>query len=362
MKKTWLSLLTVLFIGTALSAQTKIIYHDAHEFPIIGKYHGEDNYNRFPAKFKATLRPEVWSLGRNSAGMAVRFRSNASTIAAKWRVLNNAVMGHMAPTGIKGLDLYAFVNNKWQFVNSGIPKGEYSFQSTLLKDGDTTWREYLLYLPLYDGVDSLAIGVNENAIIEKPQQQLLLDKKPIVYYGSSIAQGACATRPGLAYTNILSRQLQRTIINMGFSGQGKFETNVGEAICETDPALLVIDCNPNTAVEEIHERAVKLVQQLRQCKPQTPILLVENYMYENAYFEKGKQELAISKRTELKKAYNDLRAAGVKNLHYMKGEGFLGDDHEGTVDGVHPTDIGMERFAAHILPVLKKLLRPGPGL
>nr|WP_295874864.1 SGNH/GDSL hydrolase family protein [uncultured Chitinophaga sp.] len=358
MNKTMLSLMALLMYCGSLFAQTPtLVYHDAMTFPVIGKYHTEPNYNRLPAKYEKTVRPAVWALSRNSAGVAIRFRTNATTIGARWKVLNNNSMNHMTATGIRGLDLYALVNDQWQFVNSAIPGNDARSEKTILKKGDGAWREYVLFLPLYDGVDSLSIGVNTGAVIEKPQRSLLMDKKPIVYYGSSIAQGGCATRPGMAYTNILVRQLQRPIINLGFSGNGMFETAVGEAICETDPSLIVIDCNPNTSPELIHERAVKLVEQIRACKPQTPVLLVENYMYEHAYFEKDIHDIVFRKRAELKKAYNDLKKAGVKSLHYISGEGFLGADHEGTVDGVHPTDVGMERFAAHIFPTLRKLTK-----
>ncbi|MBC9929569.1 SGNH/GDSL hydrolase family protein [Chitinophaga qingshengii] len=359
MNKTMLSLTALLLCCCSLFAQTPtpLVYHDAMEFPVIGKYHGEHNYNRLPAKYEKTVRPVVWNLSRNAAGIAIRFRTNATTIGARWKVLNNTSLNHMTATGVRGLDLYALVGDKWQFVNSAIPENSFNSERTILKKGDGAWREYVLFLPLYDGVDSLAIGVNAGAAIEKPQQSLLMDKKPIVYYGSSIAQGGCATRPGMAYTNILARQLQRPIVNLGFSGNGMFETAVGEAICETDPSLIVIDCNPNTAPELIHERAVKLVEQIRACKPQIPLLLVENFTYEHAYFEKDIMDIVYRKRAELKKAYDDLKKAGVKNLHYLGGEGFLGDDHEGTVDGVHPTDVGMERFAAHIYPTLRKLTK-----
>ncbi len=360
-------LLPAILLSTMLQAQTNLakpkttfIYHDAMEFPVIDKYHQEHNYNRLPEKFKATVRPEVWALSLNSAGIAIRFRSNASSISAKWKVKNNASMNHMTATGIKGLDLYALVNNNWQFVNSGIPDNSGSSERTLLNGEQSVEREYLLFLPLYDGVDSLSIGVNTGAEITQPARQLLLEKKPIVYYGSSIAQGGCASRPGMAYTNILVRKLQRPVINFGFSGNGMFETNVGEALCETDPALFVIDCNPNTTPDLIHERAVKLVQQIRTCKPGVPILLVENFMYESAFFTPSVKEIALKKQAELKKAYADLQKLGMKNLYYMTGENFIGEDHEGTVDGVHPTDVGMERFAAHILPTLQKLTKGRP--
>ncbi|MCW3466794.1 SGNH/GDSL hydrolase family protein [Chitinophaga nivalis] len=354
------SLTVLCFTGLSLYAQTSapaLNYHDARNFPVINQYHQEPNFNRLPASYKATVRPAVWALSMNSAGIAIRFRSNATNITARWKVMHNANMAHMTATGVKGLDLYALVNNQWQFVNSGIPEGSFNFQRTLLQDGDPGWREYLLFLPLYDGVDSLSIGIENGAEITAPQQLPLSDKQPIVYYGSSIIQGGCASRPGMAITNILTRRLQRPVINLGFSGNGMFESAVGAAICETKPALLIIDCNPNTAVELIHERAVKLVQQLRACHPTVPVLLVENYLYTGGNFHKAGKDADLQKRAELRKAFDDLIKAGVKNLHYQSGDGLIGDDLEGTIDSVHPTDIGMERFATKIQPMLQRLLK-----
>ncbi|MBV7532587.1 SGNH/GDSL hydrolase family protein [Chitinophaga sp. sic0106] len=361
-------LLPAILLSATVHAQTKttpakpeLVYHDAMEFPVIDKYHNEPNYNRMPEKFKATVRPIIWSLSLNSAGIAIRFRSNANTIGAKWKAKNNAALNNMSPIGVKGLDLYALVNNQWQFVNSGVPEGNGgSFQRNILTNGENVAREYLLFLPLYDGVDSLSIGVNAGAEITKPQTTTLLDKKPIAWYGSSIAQGASASRPGMAFTNILVRKLQRPVINFGFSGNGTFETTVGESLCEMDAALFVIDCNPNTQPEEIYDRSVKLVQQIRKCRPNAPILLVENFIYESGYFNPIVKQTSLKKQAELKKAFAELQKQGIKNLFYQTGAGLIGNDHEGTVDGVHPNDVGMERFAAQMLPILDKLTKGKP--
>lgn len=213
----------LLFLGTItdLSASPYDIYqgrkdsikfYDGHQFQIIGKFHDEKKYGRFPQKYQNTLRKEVWELGQNSAGISIRFRTNASTIIVRCTVMNDANLPHMPATGVKGVDLYTNVNSQWQYVKTGIPRNK-SSEYSLLSDGDGTSREYLLNLPLYDGVDSLQIGVNADAEITPPKERYLLDKKPVVYYGTSITQGACASRPGMAFTNILSRQLDRSFIN-----------------------------------------------------------------------------------------------------------------------------------------------------
>jgi hypothetical protein len=264
-------------------------------------------------------------------------------------------MDHMAFTGIKGVDLYAYVDDHWKYVNTGRVKGKIN-EYTMVKSGGGIFREYLLNLPLYDGIDSLSIGVNSNSEILVPKENWLIAKKPVVYYGSSIAQGGCASRPGMAFTNILSRAMDRSFINMGFSGSGTFDIPVGEAMCETDAALYVIDCNPNTRTELIYERAIELVKFMKEKRPEVPILLVENFYYENG-FGKPQDSEDEKKRIELWRAFKVLQESGIKQLYYKKGDGLIGNDHEGTVDGVHPNDLGMLRIAESLQPTIKNIIK-----
>jgi hypothetical protein len=340
-----------------VNAPDSISFYDGLAFDIVGKYHGEKSYIRFPVKYKTTLRKEVWELGENSAGVSIRFRTNASTIMVRWTVMGDNELPHMPATGVKGVDLYSYVNNEWQYVKTGFPKGK-TTEQVLLSKGDGQFREYLLNLPLYDGVDSLKIGINRRATISKPKEQYLLDKKPVVYYGTSIAQGGCASRPGMVFTGILSRKLGRPFINLGFSGNGTIETSVGEAMCEIDAALFVIDCNPNTDKDLIYDRTIELVKMLKGRKPEVPVLLVEGFLNESSYFNDPSHgnENIIRKRMELKRAYETLKKSGVSKLFYQKGDGLIGEDHEGTVDGIHPTDVGMMRIAEALLPIMNKLL------
>jgi len=362
--KILLSALLLCLGCTLVNAQTttdvaadSIRYHDGQLFDIIGKYHDEKNYVRFPQRFKNTLRDKVWSLAQNSAGIGIRFRTNATTIRVRWTLKNDAHLRHMPDTGVKGVDLYAFNGQAWQYVLTGFPS-EKNNEYTLLADGDGVAREFLLNLPLYDGVESVEIGVNASAEITKAQTKLLLDHKPVVYYGTSIAQGGCASRPGLAFTSIMAREMNVPFINLAFSGNGTMETSVGEGMIEIDAALYVIDCNPNTAAELIYDRALALVQQLRKARPDIPILLVGNYLSDKGHFSPadGVHTRVKSKQGELKRAFDDLRKMGIVKLHYRTGDGLIGYDGEGTVDGVHPNDLGMMRIAEALLPTIKELL------
>jgi len=342
-------------IGQTIPSKDSLTFYDGQDFTIIGKFHSEKNYNRFPQKYKKILRPAVWDLSQNSAGISIRFRTNAVDISAKWTVMGEVYLPHMAPTGVRGVDLYANVDRKWKFVQTGRPVAKTS-EYVLLKGGEAVSREYLLNLPLYDGIEVISIGVNAGAEISKPGEPFMTAKKPVVYYGSSIAQGGCASRPGMAFTNILSRMLDRSFINMGFSGEGTFDESVGEGMCEIDAALYVIDCNPNTEKELIYDRAVKLVNQLKRNKPQIPVLLIENCRYpKNEFMPVGRSE-DLAKRAELKKAFETLKKSGITDLYYQTGDGLIGYDNEATVDGVHPTDLGMQRMADFLMPQIREIL------
>ena len=180
----------------------------------------------------------------------------------------------------------------------------------------------------------------------------------MVYYGTSITQGGCASRPGLAFTSIISRDLNVPFINLGFSGNGTIETSVGEAMIATDAALYVVDCNPNTAVDLIYDRTLSLVGMLKNARPNVPILLVGGFLNESNRMNEASDanEGVLKKDAELKRAFRDLQKKGVTGIYYKEGLGLIGDDHEGTVDGIHPNDIGMLRIAKELSPVIRKLL------
>ncbi len=220
-------LLMGLLLAAVANAQT--VYHDASTFPLLGKATESTltRYERLPDSLQNISRKPLWDLGRNSAGLAVRFRSNSTSISAKWEVRNNMSMNHMTPTGIKGLDLYCLQDGKWIFAGSGRPQGKVN-KATIVSNMLPEEREYLLYLSLYDGVTSLSIGVDSLAEITQPAVDLPQREKPVVFYGTSILQGGCASRPGMAHTNILERWLNRECINLGFSGNALLDLEIAD--------------------------------------------------------------------------------------------------------------------------------------
>ncbi|MFO0801660.1 MAG: SGNH/GDSL hydrolase family protein [Gemmataceae bacterium] len=181
--------------------------------------------------------------------------------------------------------------------------------------------------------------------------------KPVVFYGTSITQGGCASRPGMVHTAILGRRFDVPVINLGFSGSGTLDPEMGDLIAEIDAAAYVLDCLPNLAPKQTAERTEPFVKALRKARPNTPIVLVEDRNYANAPWNPGLKERNTGNHAANKAAFDSLTAAGIKGLHYIPGERLIGDDGEGTVDGSHPTDLGFLRQAEVMAEVLAPLLK-----
>jgi hypothetical protein len=305
----------------------------------------ESPYDRFPLSYKDKVRKAVWDLSKCSAGISVRFLSNSTAINVKWELLNNAKMNHMAETGIKGIDLYCKVDNNWQYVNTARPVAKENI-FLLINNMPAKMREFKMYLPLYDGVTKLEIGIDSLSKIEKPA---ITTRLPFVFYGTSITQGGCASRPGMAYTNILSRKLDLECLNFGFSGNGKMEKPVAELLSGIDASCYVIDCTANMTPAEVHENAAPLVEIIRSRHPSTPVVFVECTMFEKAFIEDTTRNSINNKNEALETEYEKMVKKGIPGLYYIDNRGALGNDHEATVDGVHFTDLGFLRFADFLL-------------
>lgn len=352
-----------------IKTDSKVIYYGREHFLIEGTAIAdslkESPYDRLPISYKEKVREPVWDLSKASAGITVRFHSNSTSINLKWTVLNDFDMPHMAATGIKGIDLYTKYNNKWRYVTTaGALVGLKTYQNKsipvdsineyeLIKNMSPDFKEYKLFLPLYDGVTKLEIGIDNNASIKKATPNPL---KPIVFYGTSITQGGCASRPGMAHTNIISRKLDVDCINYGFSGNGRMEMPIVELISDIDAHFYVIECLQNMDSEQVSERVRPLVDMIRTNHPFTPIVLVENMMYTMAFLDQTIKTRLIQENAALKNEYDKIIKSGIPNIFYIKDNKDFLLDNEGTVDGVHLTDLGFLRYAEYLIENFKKNL------
>ena len=213
--------------------------------------------------------------------------------------------------------------------------------------------DFLAYLPLYNGIEKLEFGVAKGVKFEtvapRTDQQLL-------FYGTSITHGACASRPGMCHPAILGRRLKMPVMNLGFSGNGRMEPEVAELLAEEDPAVYILDCLPNITGDVVAKNTEPVVNILRKARPETPIVLVEDRTYGYAWIKQSSRDRHEGSRVAYKAAYDRLIAGGMKNLHYIEGADMLGKDGDGTTDGSHPNDLGFQRQAEAMLPTLRKAL------
>ena len=312
----------------------------------------ENRYDRLPASYKEIVREPVWDLSKHSSGLSIRFLSNSSVITAKWEVLNNFSMDHMPDTGIKGVDLYFKDNDEWQYINTGVPVG-FNNEYKLVENMENELREYKLFLPLYDGIKNIEIGVDSISYVKRPK---INEKKPIVFYGTSITQGACASRPGMAHTNIISRQLDRDVINFGFSGNGRMEESIANLISDSNPIFYVIECMPNMYPPDlVSNNTIPLIDTIRAKDSDTPIILVDLFTSPITALDKNAIRGTSEMNNALKTQYDKMINNGYNNIIYLETQSALGNDFEGTVDAVHFTDLGFIRYSDFLVKKFEEL-------
>ena len=325
-------------------------------------------YDRLPARAQADVREPVWNLSHHTAGLSIRFRSNASSIIVRYQVDGNLEMPHMPATGVSGLDLYAIDSDgNWNWC-----RGSRQFKDTIVYrfSGMTAndryheqGREYRLYLPLYNHVTWLEIGVDPEDYFEPLPVRPEL---PIVVYGTSIAQGGVASRPGMGWTNILARKMDHPLINLAFSGNGRLEPEIIELLTEIKAKIYLIDCLPNLTDsttypdDELTRRILHAIHRLKEVHPETPILLVDHDGYTDGSLDHRRLHAYERVNRIQLQAYQALKAEGISGLYYLTKDQ-IGIDMDDMVDGTHPSDLGMKHYAEGYEKALRTILHEPVG-
>ena len=317
------------------------VFFDASNFEIIGRLPNTEGYCRLPEDAKTIVRQPVWRLSKISAGISVRFASTSSKITIRWTSLNNNMFMNMTPIAANGFDLYAYSGNKWQFVGVAVPTGNKQDEGEIIIEMEPENREYLLNLPLYDGVVSLEIGIDQGASISKPVQKIINTSHPIVFYGTSITQGVSASRPGLTYPALLGRYFNKEVVNLGFSSNGRFEKELAIFFMTAQPSVIVLDCVPNSVSGVIRENLPKTIDYITSVNDTVPIILVESIVEEQNNALKEVYERKVKTR---------------KNIYYVCGKKLIGEDHEATIDGTHFNDLGHFRAYEYLREEIAKIL------
>lgn len=314
-----------------------------------------DTYQRFPDSRKELVPEWVWGNSLHSAGLSMRFHTLSPEVVVRFTTASkNYAMNHMPAMGVSGVDMYE-LDDKGQtfYCAPNYAFGDtvtYIFRNLQHPHGG----EYELYLPLYNKVTWMNVGVPAGQDFQFTEAS---HEKPIVVYGTSIAHGGCASRTGMAWTNILKRVLDRPFVNWGFSGSGRLDSTMFVQMQQVDAAMYIIDCMPNmTGMPDlIYDRMTQGVRMVRE-RSDAPILLVEHDGYTGETVQTHLHEEYDRTNRECRRAYEQLRKEGVKGLYYMSNKE-IGMPMDALVDGVHSTDYGMVVYAKAYLKKLKKILK-----
>lgn len=340
-------------------------YVDAQDLRVINKGWSttERDYSRIPAYLKDSVRADLWERQQCSAGIAVRFATNSSRIGIRYQLYYNTHMVHMADTGLKGTDLYIWEGDSvWRHVNTNRPyladKENKICEATYVSNLDTTrMTEYMVYFPLYDGVNKVEVKIDETADINSGSRALIDADTKIVAYGTSILQGGCASRTGMAATNIMSRELNCEIVNLGFSGEGKMDQCMARAMAQIeDVDMYVLDPVPNCTEMMCDTLTYDFVNILRKARPDVPIVMVEGPIYPYARYDSFFRKYLPAKNEAYRRNYERLKAENPDNLYYVTTDGLDGVEDDGTVDGIHLTDLGFRHYADKLTPILSEIL------
>ncbi len=319
-------------------------------------------YARLPEELKDSVSEALWDRAQCSSGIGVRFATDSKRIGVNYRLLWNTHMIHMADTGLKGTDLYIWEGDScWRHVNTNRPY----LKNDSLKMCDATYvermdgkmHEYMIYMPLYDGIEELWVKVDSGATITKGAPQLIRDDRKIVAYGTSILQGGCASRTGMAATNIISRELNCEVANLGFSGQGKMDYCVARKMAEIpDADIYLLDPVPNCTEMMCDTLTYDFVKILRDARPEAKIVMIDGPIYPYARYDSHFGSYLPAKNAAFRRNYEKLAAENPENIYYIDSVNLDGVEDDGTVDGVHLTDLGFRHYADKVLPVLRALL------
>ncbi len=314
-------------------------------------------YRRLPVEPRWPLPEAVDDLADCTSGGQIQFRTDSRKVSVKVQLVAPATSDHMPQTAVAGFDCYVGPPGEQRYVSTTrFPWGADAYTCPMLDLPEREMRNITLNFPLSQGVEEVLVGIEPDAQLQPPPPYD--DPRPIVVYGTSITQGGCASRPGMAYTNILSRRLNRPFVSLGFSGSGKGEPEVARTIATIPgPACFVLDYEANASGGQLERSLDEFITILREAHPDVPMLVVSRVRWAQDLISLAQAQDREHKRQFQERTVGERRSAGDANIHFLDGGGFLGEDFdECTVDGVHPTDLGFWRIAAGIEPALRDIL------
>ena len=337
---------------------------DGRFLPIEGRAYADvdDWYDRLPSGVTTNVNEGVRVFKHHTSGMVFRFVTDSAALKFRWTPYNKGLaMDHMPSTGVSGIDVYRFdaATGRWFYVKTGrIWSAE--------KGGElnipwTPGTPCLVNLPLYNGLRSFTLGIDAAATVRALGPRKSGVDRPVVFYGTSITHGGCCSRPGLSFVNWVGRELDVPVVGLGFSGSGVMEYEMSEHLARIDASCYVLDClwnmgcraKPYRVGRNVDENYEPFIRNLRAKRPGVPIVMAEQC---DVYCQ-GRNE----KDVIMRRLYEKLVAEGWKDLVYLPKDGMYAGDLEGTVDGTHPNDLGMQSMKNAFAVAIREALRLPQG-
>lgn len=323
---------------------------DDAPFKIYGVFREGEKYRRLPEDIARSVSEGVHYLHANTAGGRVRFKTDSSKVSIIAKMDDVGKMSHFPLTGSSAFDLYVKDEDGYRYVNTFVPPFDIvdGYEGTV-ELGERKMRDITINFPLYSNVDELLIGVEETASLTEGDSYKPFE--PIVYYGSSITQGGCASRAGSSYEGILSRRFDRDYLNLGFSGSARAEDGMIEYIKGLSMSVFVLDYDHNApSCEHLRATHEKLFKAVRETHPDIPIIILSRPKY---FLDAEETErLSIIRET-----YENAVRAGDGNVYMLDGRQLMRlAGNEGTVDNCHPTDLGFASMAGALGELMEKIL------
>jgi lysophospholipase L1-like esterase len=298
------------------------------------------------------MNPGVQGLAWHTAGGMFRFRTESAAVAVRVELLSADDMSHMPRSGSSGVDLYVGPAGGSRFVRAAMPAAGQAAFEALLFEGTPAPREFTLNFPLYNGLKRLEVGVVPEAAMTLPAPFAV--PLPVLFYGSSITQGGCASRPGNAYPHIVARRLGAAHVNYGFSGSARGEPAMADLVASLELGALVLDYDHNApSVEHLEQTHEPFFQAVRARRPELPVVMVSRPDFDTSPDE------SRARRAVIRRTYNRAVARGDRGVFMVDGEFLFGktDRDACTVDGCHPNDLGFLRMADGITPAVHNALQ-----
>lgn len=303
---------------------------------------------RLPARLKSTFREAVWNLAQSPAGGRIRFATDSEHVGIRAKAPDNTVMNHITRIGQSGFDIYA----DGYFAGSVSPDEHGAISADWKVGPDKKLRNIEISMPLYKPVTIESITLDDGAAIKDPAPYRVA--KPVVYYGTSITQGGCASTPGTTYQSFVSRWLDADFVNLGFSGNGWGEPELAAAISEIDASCFVMDFWANVGPMGYEEKLPGFVGPIRENHPKTPIIVIAPFYYAADTIDPTNHN---TQRKDAQAFVKQHQKQGDKHIYFFDGLKMISrEETYGLVDGGHPNSLGFYFMAKGLTPFLKRVL------